>query len=38
MKLYKKFTEVCADKIQKIKEELDIDLNEFFTDIKQNIK
>lgn len=38
MKLYKKFAEVCADKIQKIKEELDIDLNEFFTDIKQYSK
>lgn len=38
MKLYKNFTEVCSDKIQLIKEELGINSNEFFTDIKQYSK
>lgn len=38
IKLYVKFKEVCPDKVQKIKDELNIDTDEFFADIKQYSK
>ena len=38
LKLYKKFAETCSDKVQKIKEELGLNANDYFTDIKQYSK
>lgn len=38
IKLYAKFKEVCPDKVQKIKDELNIDTDELFADIKQYSK
>lgn len=38
LKLYAKFKEVCPDKVQKIKDELNIDTDELFADIKQYSK
>lgn len=38
LKLYAKFKEVCPDKVQKIKNELNIDVDELFADIKQYSK
>ncbi len=35
IKLFAKFAQYCPDKVQKIKDELNIDMFEFFTDIKQ---
>ncbi|MCR5260500.1 MAG: type V CRISPR-associated protein Cas12a/Cpf1, partial [Candidatus Gastranaerophilales bacterium] len=38
LKLYAEFAQVCQEQIKKIKEELGIDTNDFFTDIRQYSK
>ena len=38
LKLYKKFAETCSDKVLKIKEELGLNTDDYFADIKQYSK